>query len=406
VGHTLRLLGVAILGYHLIMRALLVAERRLALKVALERRAARQAQHEEEEGGEAVSVPLDVPRLDRDTLNAQTRGLTRILVGWASVLALFLVWADVLPALKFLDGVSLWHSSETTDGRIVDEAITLADLAIALALGAIFTVGARNIPGVLEVAVLSRLPLDAGLRYAITTLVQYLVAGIGILVVFEAVGVGWGQAQWLVAALGVGLGFGLQEIFANFVSGVIILFERPVRIGDTVTLGDLTGTVSRIRMRATTVTDWDRKEIVIPNKSFITERLINWTLTDPITRVTIPVGVAYGSDTALVERLLHEAAGANQRVLTDPHHQVFFIGFGESSLDFELRVFVDGLPNMLAVRHELHMWIDRSFRDHGVEIAFPQRDLHLRSVVALPGSPLGGERSADGRPISDGPPQD
>ena len=138
-------------------------------------------------------------------------------------------------------------------------------------------------------------------------------------------GVSWDKLQWLVAALSVGLGFGLQEIFANFISGLIILFERPIRIGDTITLGNLHGTVSRIRIRATTVTDFDRKEIIIPNKTFVTDQLINWSLSDNVTRVVLTYGVVHGSDLATVHRLLRQAADENVRVLADPEPQVFFM---------------------------------------------------------------------------------
>ena len=132
------------------------------------------------------------------------------------------------------------------------------------------------------------------------TVSRYLITVVGLLLCFGVVGVGWSKVQWLVAAMGLGLGFGLQEIFANFISGLIILFERPVRVGDVVTIDGITGVVSRIRIRATTITDGDRKELIIPNKEFITGRVLNWTLTDPVNRVVIPVGVAYGSDTERV----------------------------------------------------------------------------------------------------------
>ncbi len=128
----------------------------------------------------------------------------------------------------------------------------------------------------------------------------------------------------------MGLGFGLQEIFANFVSGLIILFEKPVRIGDVVTIGNLSGTVSRIRIRATTITDFDHKEIIVPNKTFVTDQLLNWSLSDTVTRVTLRIGVRFGSDLERVRELLFAAARENPRVLKDPEPQVFFLNFGES----------------------------------------------------------------------------
>jgi potassium efflux system protein len=192
--------------------------------------------------------------------------------------------------------------------------------------------------------------------------------------------VGWSNIQWLVAAVGLGLGFGLQEIFANFVSGLIILFERPIRVGDTVTVGNISGVVSRIRIRATWITGFDRKELVVPNKEFVTTQLVNWSLSDAISRVEIRVGIAYGSDTEKAIELLQDAADANPDVLRDPAPSVLFRGFGDSSLDFELRAFSPDMERRLPIVHALHMAIDRSFRTNGIEIAFPQRDVHLRSL--------------------------
>ena len=194
----------------------------------------------------------------------------------------------------------------------------------------------KNIPGFLDLTILNRVDLDQGMSYAITTVARYIIALVGLLLAFGALGVTWSKVQWLAAAMTVGIGFGLQEIFANFVSGLIILFERPIRLGDIVTVGDVSGSVTRINIRATTVTDWDRREFVIPNKEFITGKLLNWTLTDPITRVVVPVGIAYGSDTALAEKLLLKLAAENPHVMKDPAPRAVFTGFGDSSLDFKL----------------------------------------------------------------------
>ena len=198
-----------------------------------------------------------------------------------------------------------------------------------------------------------------------------------------AIGVGWSKVQWLVAAVTFGLGFGLQEIFANFVSGLIILFERPMRVGDVVTVSGVSGIVSRIRMRATTITDWDRKELIVPNKEFITGQLVNWTLSDRVLRIVFRVGVAYGSDTRLVHRLLLKAAAEHPSVLSDPPPQALFVAFADSTLAFELRVYVPGLEVYGAVQHELNTAIDSSFRTAGIEIAFPQCDVHVRSIDSV-----------------------
>jgi len=194
-------------------------------------------------------------------------------------------------------------------------------------------------------------------------------------------GLQWDHVQWLVAAMTVGLAFGLQEIFANFVSGLIILVERPIRVGDVVTVGTVSGTVSRIRIRATTIVDWDRKELIVPNKTFITDKLVNWTLSDTVLRVVIPVGIAYGSDTEKAKALLLKAAEDHELVLDDPAPSALFMSFGSSSLDFELRAFVGKIGDLLPVRHELHMAIDEAFKANGIEIAFPQQDVHLRTIA-------------------------
>jgi potassium efflux system protein len=189
--------------------------------------------------------------------------------------------------------------------------------------------------------------------------------------------------QWLIAALGVGLGFGLQEIVANFVCGLIVLFERPFIVGDTVTIGDINGTVSRIRIRATTVIDWDRKELIVPNKEFVVGRLINWSLSDKYVRIRIPVGIAYGSDTKLAEELLLQAARKNPRVLSEPAPEAVFKGFGDNSLSFELRVYINGIENWIPMLHELNLTIDNAFKEAGVKIAFPQQDVHLDATGPL-----------------------
>jgi potassium-dependent mechanosensitive channel len=259
--------------------------------------------------------------------------------------------------------------------------ITLADLAMAIVTLAMVWVANRNVPGFLEIVVLSHLPLKSGERYAITTVCRYVIIAVGVTVTCGFLGLSWGKVQWLLAAMTVGLGFGLQEIFANFISGLILLFERPIRVGDTVTIGEISGTISRIHIRATTVTTWDRKELIIPNKEFVTGQVVNWTLSDSVVRIVIPVGVAYGSDTHRVESVLRRIVDEHPMVIRDPLPQVFFVGFGASSLDFEARVFIADVDQLAAVRHELLNAIDRAFQKAGIEIAFPHRDIHIRSIA-------------------------
>jgi potassium efflux system protein len=261
--------------------------------------------------------------------------------------------------------------------------ITLTNLVMAVILAAVTFVAARNLPGVLEITILKQLPLDAGARHAFTTLCRYAIVALGTILTFNTLGIRWTSLQWLIAALGVGLGFGLQEIVANFVSGLIVLFERPYRVGDFVTVGAVNGTVTRIRIRATTVRDLERRELIVPNKNFITGELINWSLTDKILRITVPVGVAYGSDTASTEKLLLKVARENPEVLAEPEPAALFLGFGDNSLNFELRVFIDDPMKRFTIMHQLHRSIDDEFRLAGIVIAFPQRDVHLDQLGPL-----------------------
>jgi len=304
------------------------------------------------------------------TINAQTRKLLDSFVVFIVAVALWQVWNDVLPAFAFLRELHPWGFNFT-------------DLFLAIVVLFMTYVAGRNIPGLLEITILPRLPVDMGLRFAITKVTRYVIVVIGSVVAFKTVGYGWSDIQWLIAAMTVGLSFGLQEIFANFVSGLIILFERPMRVGDVVTVGDVTGTVTRIQIRATTIVDWDRKELIVPNKEFITGRVVNWTLTDRILRLIIPVGIAYGSDTELAQRLLLEVAYDNPNVLRDPAPSAIFTGFGESSLNFELRAFIPNVDKALIIRHELNTAINKAFRKHGLEIPFPQQEIHVRTARDL-----------------------
>jgi potassium efflux system protein len=316
--------------------------------------------------------------LDSEQVSEQSITLLRGLSLIGLVIALLTLWSSALEMTSQLNNVVVWQVSETTEAgaRLVD--ITIQSLIYAVITLLVTMVGVRNLPGVLELLILRRLDLAPGSGYAITTLLRYLILVGGVLTVFAMLGFQWSRLQWLVAAFGVGLGFGLQEIFANFISGLILLFERPIRIGDIVTINELSGTVSKIQTRATTIIDWDNKEIVVPNKVFITEKLINWSLTDPVTRVVIPIGVAYGTDVEKVESLLYQIASDNPLVLEDPSPYVVFLAFGASSLDFELRVHITAIEHRLSTIHLINKNIDKLFRENNIEIAFPQMDIHVR----------------------------
>jgi len=319
---------------------------------------------------------FDVP-----AVSVQTRKLLNTFIGIGVIIGLLIIWSKVFPALSVLDQVSLWQQTVVIGGKEIQQPITLSNLALVIILIIITIAFTRNIPGALEIMLLRYTHVSAGSRYAITHLARYIIVLAGLIAIFQAFGGRWSQIQWLVAALGVGLGFGLQEIFGNLVSGIIILFEKPIRVGDTVTIGDATGTVSRINMRATTITDWDNKELIIPNKTFITGQLINWTLTDPVTRVTFKVGVAYGSDTRLAHQIILDTVKSNPLVLQRPEPLVSLLDFGENSLSFTVYAYAKQLSDRLTIVHELHIDIEKALREHGITIPFPQRDVHIRSHV-------------------------
>lgn len=323
-----------------------------------------------------IEVPQEAP-IDIAEMNAQSLRLIQALMWLAGLVGMVLIWAPVFPAVRLLDHYELWHTQDA-QGELA--AITLTNLVIAIPIVLLSLVAVRNVPGLLETILLERLPLDRPARYAITTLASYALAVIGIMMFAKTLGLRWEGIQWLVAALGVGLGFGLQEIFANFVSGLILLFEQPIRVGDVVTIDGVTGTVSRIRIRATAVTNYDRQELIIPNKDLITGRLINWTLTDSTNRLVLNIGIAYGSDTRKACGLLEQICAQHQNLLVDPPPVVTFEAFGDSTLNIVIRCYLGALDQRLKTIHELNTTINERFQQEQIEIAFPQRDLHIRSM--------------------------
>jgi len=372
-----------------LMRGLLMAYRDLAIRRAKERRASEAAAAAAAtatgivgaQGAEVNIVPE--PTFKLSDINEQTKKLVRMAMLVALFVGFGLIWVEVLPALRVLRRVEIWPQPfrilEAINSDVTPGTLTLADAILASMIALVTFAATRNLPGLLEMTVLRQLTIDSGARYAITAVCRYVITVLGIILAVGQLGIAWTHVQWLVAAVSVGLGFGLQEIFANFVSGLILLFERPIRIGDVVSVGDVTGKVTRIRIRATTITDWDMRELVVPNREFITSRVMNWTLTDTLARMTLKVGVAYGTDPHLPRKLLLEVAEKNSNVLKEPPPHALCDEFGESTMIYTLRVYLPSLDVFLQTRHELHAGISHAFRTAGIEIAFPQRDIHIRS---------------------------
>ncbi|MDR2242565.1 MAG: mechanosensitive channel MscK [Providencia alcalifaciens] len=371
---SLYLLVLWYITYNVCLRGLSLGARKLAYKRALERRAQSKQQEDTE------NEPIKEPPMTIELISQQSLRLTTMVLFIIFAFAFYAIWSDFITIFSFLDSVQLWsYTATSAEGANIMQHVTLANLILAVVIVVVAWIMTRNLPGLLEVLVLSRLKLRQGSTYAITTMLTYVIVSIGAIASLGMIGVTWNQLQWLAAALTVGLGFGLQEIFANFVSGIILLFERPIRIGDTVTIGTYSGTISKIRIRATTIVDFDRKEVIIPNKAFVTERLINWSLSDTVTRITISLGVAYGSDLEKVKRVLLQAATSNSKVMTDPAPAAYFLSFGASTLDHELRFYVRQIGERTITSDEVNREIDRLCRENDINIAFNQLEVHLHN---------------------------
>ncbi|MBR9987825.1 MAG: mechanosensitive ion channel family protein [Desulfosarcina sp.] len=310
-----------------------------------------------------------------------------LLVAWK----LYAIPVEALQAF-FSFGISIGEQRITL-GLVVTAGLILYG-AFALSWG---------LQALLMEKVLSSRQMDTGARLSIVRLVHYGLVLVGFLVALSALGFELKNVTIIGGALGVGIGFGMQAIVNNFVSGLILLFERPIKVGDVIQLSDgQQGRVLNLGLRATTIQTFDRAEIVVPNGDLIASSVTNWTLGDRGMRLTIPVGVAYGSDVETVMRVLMAVATESTQVLKDPQPMVLFLNFGDSSLDFQLRVWIADFNDRRIIQSALIREIDRRFRVEGVEIPFPQRDLHLRSVDGTAAERLKGDPKAPAEPISVG----
>ena len=363
-----------------IYRGITVSSRRLAHRRLEEK--LRQKQAGFNDGSTSDDVVVLNEKEEGLALNEVRSQLLRFadLFIWTALIGIFYyVWSDLVTVASYLREVTLWQQTTTTEAGTVTESITLFNLLVALVIVGITYVLVRNISGILEVLIFSRVNLSQGTPYTITTLLTYIFIAIGGAWAFATLGMSWSKLQWLFAALSVGLGFGMQEIFANFVSGIILLFERPIRVGDTVTINGVSGTVAKIRIRAITLIDFDRKEVIVPNKSFVTGQVINWALSNTMTRLVINVGVAYGSNLELVKKLLLQAANEQATVLKDPEPRAYFLSFGASTLDHELRVYVAQLAERTNTIDALNRRINELFAENNIDIAFNQLDVFIKN---------------------------
>ncbi|MBR9989860.1 MAG: mechanosensitive ion channel [Gemmatimonadetes bacterium] len=293
----------------------------------------------------------------------------------------------IAAVLLLLDVWQITESPVATWQRIIDTGfdagpirITVGRILLGILVVYLAVLVSWLLRNVAQAEVYERWNFDRGVGEAINKLLHYLLVIIAIVAALAVLGVQLRNFAIIAGALGIGIGFGLQNVVSNFVSGLILLFERPVRVGDTVIVADEWGTITKIGLRSTIMVTLDQSEMIVPNTDLVSEKVVNWTLTNPTARIIMEVGVAYGTDIPKVLRILTEASVAHDATLEEPPAQALFMGFGDSSLDFELRVWVREIRNRLEVRSVILTEIQRRFNEAGIEIPFPQRDLHVRSV--------------------------
>ena len=290
-------------------------------------------------------------------------------------------WSDLAGVLTYLDHIYLWESIKIVDGQTISSTLSLGDVLLAIVIVIVSVVLNHNLPLLIERLFMIRKGVEAkSTSYTIKLITSYTITTLGVIFAASALGISWDNLQWLVAALSVGLGFGLQEIFGNFVSGIIILFERQLRVGDIVTLSNLSGTVSRIRIRATTITSFDNKEVVIPNKQFITSAVTNWSLSNTVTKLEFAIGVAYDADTNKAKDILRGIIRRCRDLNRDKKPLVFIKSLDASAVTIMCEVFVNEIGKRKAVYDYLSTEALRLFRDHDIEIPFDQLDVTIRNL--------------------------
>ena len=306
---------------------------------------------------------------------------------------LWFIWSPALPAITLLEDITLWSTADPSLPPGEARSVSLATVIIAALVVVLTVLLTRHVPPMVQVLLMEYGSISAGARYAMGMLLQYVIIGIGASISLGLIGFAWSKVQWLVAALGVGIGFGLQEIVANFISGIILLFERPIRVGDVISVSGYDGKVINIQARATVIETFEGKELLIPNKDLITGVVNNWSLTSSKLRIVIPVGVAYGSDVRKAMRILVDVARDHPAIMDDPAPVATFEDFGDNALTLWLRCYAESefIRRWTELRTEIYERLNRA----GIGIAFPQRDVHLDAAEPIPVQlverPLGGK---------------
>ncbi|MCP3986417.1 MAG: mechanosensitive ion channel [bacterium] len=297
-------------------------------------------------------------------------------LGWVHLsLGLFAIREAVYGAL--VTGLTTPIVLGEVELRFGDPVLLIAVLWLAVQLS-------RLLRFVLQEEIFPRIRMQRGVPNALSTMLHYAVMLLALWIGFSAIGLEWDRLAIVIGALGVGIGFGLQNVVNNFVSGLILLFERPVQVGDTVQMGPVHGDVRRIGARSSTIRTWDGSEIIVPNADLVSQQVINWTLSDRRRRIDLEFGVAYGTDPEAVQAILQEAASQHPEVLETPAPSALFTGFGDSALLFELRAWVRDPDYWMPARSDINVTVNAALAEAGIEIPFPQRDIHFRTPLEVP----------------------
>jgi small-conductance mechanosensitive channel len=333
-------------------------------------------------GNGCIEVFLNQPFVTRlgffsrfgKALESRLKNLLKAILRIGVFLTLFQLWGI------YASFGQAWETIFEFKFAIGELTLSLGRILMAALFIYLLVSGSWFIRAFLDGEVFPREQIDLGARDAIKKLIHYSLLLFGIMMAISLIGLNLTSLAFLTGALGIGVGFGLQNIVNNFVSGLMLLFERPFKVGDMVVVDNDTGTVRKIGLRSTVIETDDRSELIVPNSLFISGKVTNWTRSNKIARIKITVGVAYGSDIQRALSLLKEAAEAEHRVLSDPEPNPLFLRFGDSALEFELHSWIADVKDLLSVRSALCQGIAGRFQAAGIEIPFPQRDLHLRSI--------------------------
>ncbi|MGN1392845.1 MAG: mechanosensitive ion channel domain-containing protein [Succinivibrionaceae bacterium] len=364
--------------YLSVLRALSLAEKRLYIKRRLEHKVQVQINENKKNNLDDNKELIDTvdSEISVADINEQTRKLFQYILVSCLIVVLYQMWGDIIQLTSYAKYITLYTINGDNESIKTVSLLDLIYVCYSILLSFVFI---KNFPGFLEVLIFNRFKTLQNYSYSIITILTYIVFAMCLLFCCSSLGVSWDKLQWLVAALSVGLGFGLQEIFGNFISGLILLFERPIRIGDYITIDGNLCKVLKIRIRSTTVMDFDRKEYIVPNKEFITSKITNWSL-EPITRVKMVFGVSYNSDLELVKKLILEVVERNPYVLKEPKYSVVLTDFADSAVEFTLRIYVRSILEMTVCRDSLNMEVFKVFNENNIEIPFNQLDVYIKNT--------------------------